>query len=98
MEEYLDKWTALASQFIGDHFDQCKPFLDKDYQGLHPLVRFVSTQLYLSCHFSSQSSLILLREGHEWDADIINRSVIEGVVKYIFMLQGSDEDKKRRVP
>ncbi|MDI3325395.1 DUF5677 domain-containing protein [Pontibacterium granulatum] len=96
MKYQLEKWTSLASHFIGEHFDNCKALLDKDYDGLHPQVRFVSTQLYLSCHFSSESSLILLREGREWDADIISRSVIEGTVKYIYMLQGNDGEKLTR--
>jgi len=97
MEEQLKKWTALASHYIGEHFDHCKPFLDVDYQGLHPMIRFVSTQLYLSCHFSSQSSLILLREAQEWDANIINRSIAEGVVKYVYMLQGTNKEKLDKV-
>ena len=93
MDEFLRKWTALASHYIGEHFDYCKPYLDKDYQGVHPLVRFVSAQLYLSCHFSTQSSLVLLRESQEWDSDIINRSIAEGVVKFVYMLEGSDDEK-----
>lgn len=97
MEHKFQRWTALASHFIGEHFDQCKPLLDKDYDGLHPKVRFVSTQLYLSCHFSTESSLLLLQQGQEWDAEIINRSIIEGVVKYIFMLQGTDDEVLEKV-
>ncbi|MBW3777060.1 hypothetical protein GL272_08895 [Aeromonas veronii] len=92
MESYLKKWSALASHYIGDQFDYCKPFLSLDYKGMEPFVRFVSSQLYLSCHFSSQSSLILLREGLEWDAEIILRSISEGVIKYVYMLQGSDDE------
>lgn len=97
MEHKFKRWTALASHFIGEHFDQCKPLLDKDYAGMHPKVRFVSTQLYLSCQFSTESSLLLLQQGQEWDSEIINRSIIEGVVKYIFMLQGSDEEVIEKV-
>lgn len=97
MDKKLRHWTASASHFIGEHFDQCKHLLDKDYQGMHPLVRFVSTQLYLSCHFSTESSLILLQNGQEWDSEIINRSIIEGVVKYIYMLQGSEEEVLNKV-
>ncbi|MGR5145562.1 DUF5677 domain-containing protein [Photobacterium alginatilyticum] len=97
MEDYFNRWAAVCSHFIGDHLDRCKPFLDMDYKGLDPLVRFVSTQLYLSCHFSSQSSLLLIKEGQSWDADIINRSVIEGVVKYIYMLHCSEEESLSRV-
>jgi len=97
MDDKLKHWTALASHYIGEHFDHCKPLLDKDYQGMHPLVRFVSTQLYLSCHFSTEGSLILLRQGQEWDSEIINRSIIEGVVKYIFMLQGTEDEVLEKV-
>jgi hypothetical protein len=97
MDHKFKRWTALASHFIGEHFDQCKPLLDKDYEGMSPIVRFVSTQLYLSCQFSTESSLLLLQQGQEWDAEIINRSIIEGVVKYIFMLQGTDEEVLEKV-
>jgi hypothetical protein len=92
MDERFQSWVAMASHFIGEHFDHCKPFLDKDFPNMHPMTRFVSTQLYLSCHFSSESSLILLQHGQEWDAEIINRSIIEGVTKYIYMLNGSEEE------
>lgn len=97
MDEKLKYWVAMASHFIGDHFDHCKPFLDKDFQDMNPMTRFVSTQLYLSCHFSSESSLILLQHAQEWDAEIINRSIIEGVTKYIYMLNGSEEEVLEKV-
>lgn len=97
MDDKLKQLTALASHFIGEHFDHCKPLLDQDYQGMHPVVRFVSTQLYLSCQFSTESSLLLLRHGQEWDSEIINRSIIEGVVKYIFMLQGTEDETIEKV-
>jgi hypothetical protein len=97
MDDKLKRWTALASHFVGEHFDHCKPLLDKDYEGMHPLVRFVSTQLYLSCQFSTESSLLLLQQGQEWDSEILNRSIIEGVVKYIFMLQGNEDEVLEKV-
>ena len=97
MEEKMQYWVSMASHFIGEHFDYCKPLLDKDYEGMHPKIRFVSTQLYLSCHFSSESSLILLQHGQEWDAEIINRSIIEGVVKYIYMLNGTEDEVLTKV-
>lgn len=93
MNVNFENWANLASHFIGEHFDKCRPLLEADGSHINPFVRFVSTQLYLSCHFSSESSLILVGQGQEWDADIINRTIVEGVVKYIFMLQGTGEDK-----
>ena len=97
MDERFQSWVAMASHYIGEHFDHCKPILDKDFPNMHPMIRFVSTQLYLSCHFSSESSLILLQHGQEWDAEIINRSIIEGVTKYIYMLNGSEEEVLKKV-
>ncbi|XLP07076.1 DUF5677 domain-containing protein [Alteromonas marina] len=93
MEKILKSWAVLASHFIGEHFDHCKPYMDVAYDGMHPLTRFVSTQLYISCQLSSTSALVLIKEGLEWDAEIINRSIIEGVTKYVYLLTGSAEER-----
>ena len=82
-------WAAEASHLIGECFDQAKPFLDQDYEGLSPLVRFVAAQLFIDCHLSTESSLILIQSGKAWDADLISRSVMEGSVKLTYMLYGS---------
>lgn len=82
-------WAAEASHLIGECFDQAKPFVDKDYQGLPPLVRFVAAQLFIDCHLSSESALLLIQAGKEWDADLLSRSVMEGSVKLTYMLYGS---------
>lgn len=85
-------WAAQASHLIGDYFDICKPFTDKDYQGLNPLVRFVTAQLYIACHLTSESTLLLVQLDKAWDADILCRSIIEGTAKYAYILQGDDEE------
>lgn len=59
---------------------------------MDPYVRFVSSQLFIDCHLSSESSVLLIREGKEWDADIINRSVMEGTIKYVFLMNGESTD------
>lgn len=82
-------WASDASHFIGECFDNAKPFLDQDYQGLPAEVRFVIAQLYIDCHLSSESVLILVQSEKEWDADLIARSVMEGSIKLVYMLQGS---------
>jgi len=88
MNKLLEKLVILASHYIGEHFDNCKPLLDKDFDEIHPTMRFVPTQLYISCHLSSQSALLLAKELQEWDCELIMRSVVEGVTKYAYLLDG----------
>ncbi|MBN3804977.1 hypothetical protein GXB81_18245 [Paraburkholderia sp. Ac-20336] len=90
-------WAAEASRLIFDCFDQAKPYLDQAYEGLPPLVRFVAAQLFIDCHLSSESSLLLIQSGKEWDADLISRSVMEGSVKLAYMLYGSSSEIESKV-
>ncbi|NOV28606.1 DUF5677 domain-containing protein [Methylomonas sp. ZR1] len=92
MQKILATWAGLSSHFIGDCFDIAKPYLDKQYGGMDAYVRFVSSHLFIDCHLSSESSLLLIREAKEWDADIINRSVMEGTIKYVFLMDGKSSD------
>jgi len=96
LNDQVKTWAVIASHYIGECFDHCQHLLDQDNSTLDSSVRFISTQLYLDCHFSSESSLILIQEGKEWDADIINRSIIEGTVKYLYMIACDDVSKKER--
>lgn len=92
MERIFETWSGLASQFTGECFDLAKPFIDSEYQKLDPLVRFVTAQLFIDCHLSSESVLLLIRAQKEWDADLISRSVIEGSLKFVYMLDGSTDE------
>lgn len=90
-------WAGLASHFIGSCFDIASSYLDQEYKDVNPLVSFVSSQLFIDCHLTSESVLILLMEGKEWDADILCRSILEGSFKYIYMLLGSPEEVVKKV-
>ncbi|OHB52350.1 MAG: hypothetical protein A2Y12_19490 [Planctomycetes bacterium GWF2_42_9] len=91
--QYFKSWAVQASNCLGDTYDVCKPFLDKDSQCLNPLVRFVIAQLQISCHLTSESTLLLILNCKIWDADILLRSVLEGTFKLIFLLKGSNEEQ-----
>ena len=97
MERVFKSWSGLASHFVGECFDLAKPFLDSNCQELDPLVRFVAAQLFIDCHLSTESVLLLVREQKEWDADLISRAVMEGSLKFTYMLDGSVEDVKIKV-
>jgi hypothetical protein len=96
MEKILSTWAGSSSHFIGECFDVAKPYLDKQFDGIDPYVRFVSAQLFIDCHLSSESSLILVKGAKEWDADIINRSVMEGTIKYVFLMSGETSDVRQK--
>ncbi len=90
------EWAKRASHCLGDTYDACKPFLDKSNTSLEPLVRFVSAQLQISCHLTSESIFLLILNCKIWDADILLRSVLEGTFKYVYLLMGSPEEQKRK--
>ena len=98
MQYSLDVFASIASHLIGDCFDIAKPYLDNNYTGLPPLARFVSAQLFIDCNLSSKSVLLLIRAQKEWDADLITRAVMEGSLKFTYLLHGTQaevEDKAK---
>lgn len=97
MDRVFHSWAGLASHFIGECFDLASPYIDNAYEGLDPLVRFVSAQLFIDCHLSSESVLLLVRDGKEWDSDLVGRSVMEGTLKFAYMLQGSSYSVREKV-
>lgn len=97
MDLVFRSWAGLASHFIGECFDCARPFIDNAYTGLDPLVRFVSAQLFIDCHLSSESVLLLIHEQKEWDADLVSRSIMEGSLKFVYMLHGSPDEVKVKV-
>ena len=96
MERILSTWSGLASHFVGECFDIAKPYLDERNALIDPYVRFVNAQLFIDCHLSSESALILVEAGKEWDGDIITRSVMEGTIKYVFLVLGEPEEVGRK--
>lgn len=90
------EWAGHGSHFVGACFDEAKPYLDKDFTGLPLLTRFVAAQLFIECTSTSISSLILVAEGKEWDADVLSRSVMEGTIKFAYMLLGTQEEIVRK--
>ena len=97
IRKILATWAGMGSHFIGECFDTAKPYIDQDYECLPQNVRFVVSQLYIDCHLTSESALILIHHGKEWDADILSRAVMEGTLKFVHMLTGREDDSRRKV-
>ena len=95
-EHTLQQWSAACRQCLGAIYDICRPFHEPESRVLHPKVRFVVAQLGISCHLTSESTFILVSNRKIWDADSLVRSVLEGTFKYVYILQGSDNDQQRK--
>lgn len=52
-------------------------------------------ELLSACARSSESVLLLCAYGQVWDADVISRSVVEGTLKVMYLLQSSEHFKQR---
>ena len=96
MHTALAAWTSQASHLVGECFDAATPMLDANFAGLPPLTRFVCAQLFIDCNLSTESVLLLNRAEKEWDADLVARSVMEGSLKFTYMLHGSPQEMEQK--
>jgi hypothetical protein len=94
--QILKNWSAACSQCLGAVYDICRPYHEPECHCLHPKVRFITAQLAISCHLTSESTFILVSNRKIWDADILVRSVMEGTLKYLFILQGSIDEQLQK--
>lgn len=90
----IGSWASQASHLIGDCYDSGMPILGTESTHLSGLPHFLSAQLFVDCHLTSESILLLLQQGKEWDAEILLRSVIEGSLKLDMLLRGTIEQRE----
>ena len=84
-------WGDTSSHLLSDCYDIVSQLYDRIWP-FESLVKFVSVQLFLQCHLTSESIIFLLGERKEWDASILLRSVMEGTAKYLYILQGNKNE------
>ncbi len=96
MNIQIHYWAAQCSHYLGDVYDKCRLFHEPKTTLLDEEVRFVAAQLAISCHFASESAFILIVNERLWDAEILIRTILEGSLKYVYILEGTAETQKRR--
>jgi hypothetical protein len=89
----LMQWSSKCSFALGEYFDLCKPFLLGEPK-IDPKLQFVLSQLFISCHLTSESVFILIGNVKLWDSDILIRAVIEGTFKYLFLCAGNKNEQQ----
>ena len=85
--------ARMAGDFIYELSLLCLDVFQNEFGKVDDLVHFVVRQIYYSCQITSESALLLLDQGREWDADVLNRSVAEGLVKLVFILKSPVNDQ-----
>lgn len=56
----------------------------------------VTIPLFTSLHSTSESILILLQNQAVFDADILLRCLMEGTVKYCYLMNGTEDERKKK--
>lgn len=65
------------------------------YREWTPEERDTLGSLISACARSSESVMLLCAYGQVWDADVVSRSVFEGTLKLMYLLQGRENFKQR---
>ncbi len=56
-------------------------------------IKFTLANLSMSCAHTSESTLLLIRHGRLWDADILFRSILEGSMKFIYLCNKNSDNR-----
>lgn len=88
---------------VGQHIIKTDKYLKRLISNLAPLYRQehgdyqdVTVPLFTTLHSTSESILILLLNHSIFDADVLLRTVMEGTIKYCYLMTGTDEEKKEK--
>ena len=94
MEYYSEVLPLIikADQIIKNLFFSVTPLYKKDF----PEGQDVTIPLFTTLHTFSESILVLLQNCALFEADILLRCVMEGTVKYCFLMIGTSEERKEK--
>lgn len=94
--EPLRAWTSVANEILRELFLATgKRFNEQNFPD--PNEGLPLWQLQLSCHTTTESTLLLVRNGRLWDADVLVRSAMEGSFKFAFLLVGDEQQRREKL-
>lgn len=91
LEQTLLNITNQAMVLLRDSLNICVP-LYKNKSRVPQLVQFVVSNLFTACFSTSESTLHLIGKYRLWDAHMLYRTVLEGTVKLMFVISGTDNE------
>lgn len=81
-----------ADEYLKELFYKLAPLYKKE----HGENQDVVVPLFTSLHSTSESILILLINQAIFDADVLLRTVMEGTIKYCYLMTGTEDEKKEK--
>jgi len=90
--EEVEKHIIKADEYLKSLIFKLSPLYKKE----HGENQDVTVPLFTTLHSTSESILILLLHRSLFDADILLRAVLEGTIKYCYLMIGNDEEKKAK--
>lgn len=93
--EYLEevgKYIVQADEYMKSLIFKISPLYRKE----HGENQDVTVPLFTTLHSTSESILILLLNQSIFDADVLLRTVMEGTIKYCYLMTGTDDEKKEK--
>lgn len=83
---------CVADQLMKKIFFELAPLYKKEFGDGQD----VSVCLFTTLHSTSESILILLLNGGIFDADVLLRTVMEGTIKYCYLMTGTKEERLQK--
>lgn len=90
--EEVGKYIVQADEYLKSFFFKMSPLYRKE----HGDNQDVTVPLFTTLHSTSESILILLLNQSIFDADVLLRTVMEGTIKYCYLMTGTDDEKKEK--
>lgn len=90
--EEVVKNIVKADDYLKGLFFKLAPL----YKGEHGKNQGVVVPLFTSLHSTSESILILLLNQAIFDADVLLRTVMEGTIKYCYLMTGTESEKEEK--
>lgn len=88
--DFLNIYPAKALHLLRELTFSLTPFYKPDVK-ISELNQFVTIQLFTNLYSTSECILILIKKYGIWEADILLRTLVEGSIKYIFLMSGELE-------
>lgn len=90
--EEVGKYIVQADEYLKSLLFKMSPLYRKE----HGDNQDVTVPLFTTLHSTSESILILLLNQSIFDADVLLRTVMEGTIKYCYLMTGTVDEKKEK--
>jgi len=94
-----DELLAVAEHaldLVADLYLETARLLNEPHASVPDSAAEAAFELNYACSLSTESALVLIRKHHVWDADILARSVVEGSLKYFYLLLAAPDEMQAR--